>query len=247
MKHSVNKVWVMYIQKQTNKWIKCVYHPEADHWRLRESNKAGLGWISTVVIIIHSAFSSHTFSSPFSPPPLFPHRSSTLLSFLLLFTISSFLYTFLLSYIRVIFLLLLTLFSSPPPISSVIYTLFYWSLHLHHISSFAPLFLISLSSSSLISPPCPIIPLLLSSFLPSSPLLPSPPLPHRLHHFPPERGQQRSARSSRARIYILIYQFLAAAEAVMDDVLPALQRCHELPWWLQAETATHWPLHHCDW
>eukprot|EP00064_Thunnus_orientalis_P017008 superscaffoldBa00003504_g17082 len=44
------------------------------------------------------------------------------------------------------------------------------------------------------------------------------------------RGQQRSARSSRARIYILMYQFPAAAEAVMDDALPALRRCYELLW-----------------
>ncbi|CAK6977019.1 Hypothetical predicted protein [Scomber scombrus] len=44
------------------------------------------------------------------------------------------------------------------------------------------------------------------------------------------RGQQKSTRSSRARINILIYQFPAAAEAVMDDVLLALQHCYELLW-----------------
>lgn len=64
---------------------------------------------------------------------------------------------------------------------------------------------------------------------------------------PPLWRHPSSGSSSKARIYILIYQFPAAVEAVMDGVLPAPQRCHELPWWLPTETATHWPLHHSDW
>lgn len=47
---------------------------------------------------------------------------------------------------------------------------------------------------------------------------------------PPLWRHPSSGSSSKARIYILIYQFPAAVEAVMDGVLPAPQRCHELPW-----------------
>lgn len=72
-----------------------------------------------------------------------------------------------------------------------------------------------------------------------SPLLNPPPLHY--HSLPP------LLRQGRARIYILIYQFPAAAEAVMDGVLPAPRICHELPWWLPAESATRWALHHSAW
>lgn len=76
--------------------------------------------------------------------------------------------------------------------------------------------------------------------------LPPPLLHHCLLFLLPLR-QKRTRSSSRVRIYILIYHFPAAAQAVMDGLLPAPRCCHELPWWLPAETATHWPLHHGDW
>lgn len=99
----------------------------------------------------------------------------------------------------------------------------------HPLSCYPPLFF---SSAFYIYPPPPTVSVhAISSLIYSSfHLIP-------LHHHillvsPPPlwRHPRSSGSSSKARIYILIYQFPAAVEAVMDGVLPAPQRCHELPW-----------------
>ena len=199
--------------------------------KLRESSKYGLGWINTAFVVIQLAFSSLYISVFFSSSFSFLPFLSTLPWFPFLFV----------------------LFSAPavpfPQLNYIAPSLFCASAFFStisssfvHLLSNSKLFLFSLAvvlsphlSRTILLYICP-------AFFITLPLtLPLPPSAV-LSSFLPCPWRQR-----RAKIYILIYQFPAAVEAVMDGVMLAHRRCHELPWWLPAETATHWPLHHNDW
>lgn len=167
---------------------------------LRESSKYGLGWINTAFVVVHLAFSS-LYVSAFSPLlPIFSFLSTRpWLPF---------------SYVCTRFCAYRALCSFVSTLSSP------WSILSPALISFFSLHLLSLYPIYLCTALFSVCPTFFTSLPLTLPLHPSAALSSSFLH---------PSRERRARIYILIYQFPAAVEAVMDGVMLAQRRCHELP------------------